>query len=411
MTNAARSLTLVALLASLHSFAACSMPNSGYEESQSASTKNKIPPPWMEIRDYEPEKPYIVENVDDVLGDLPRANFKDEILTKDATSGTYSLLEWDTPPKNQGSRPWCTAFAQVTVMENMIRHGFGEIVDLSEIHHFRNYNMYDCYASTKASQSYKIIPESSWPYNGSPVSGYKEHGVAKITGYRNLTKMSQVKDAIRANHPVHIGLDINYSWNSPGKNGRLSSGGGGGGGHAITIVGFYEDSSYSGGGYFLIKNSWGTKWGDMGYGRVPYDYCNYGSCVLLETLGVEYKGTVWDGSTVPPPPPPSGDDPTVNDLQVVTIKNPTQPNKFTLQLVEKKAGALTQVVKVNYNVHETFGTYATWMQEDPKDGFKIPFEYTTYFKGRWMTNGAAVYLKSGKTLNLPGAPITWYYVD
>lgn len=400
----ARSLAVLAPL----SFAACAMPNN-YDESSASSTSPRVPPPWMEVRDYEPEKPVIVENAKDLFGDLPRADFSQEILTKDATSGTYSLLEWDTPPKNQGSRPWCTAFAQTTVMENMIRHGFGEIVDLSEIHHFRNYNKYDCFASTRASQSYKIIPEASWPYNGSPVSGYKEHGLAKITGYRSLTKMSQVKDAIRANHPVHIGLDINGSWNAPGKNGRLRSGGGGGGGHAITIVGFYEDSTYSGGGYFLIKNSWGTKWGDMGYGRVPYDYCNYGYCVLLETLGVEYKGKTWDGTTVPPPPP--GDEPTVNDLGVATHKNAGQANKFTLSLVEKKAGALGQVAKVVYNVHETFGTYATWTVEDPKDGFRIPFEYTTYFKGRWTTNGAAVYLKSGKILNLPGSVVQWYYVD
>jgi hypothetical protein len=408
MNNAARLLAAAAMLSPLV-FGACSMPNN-YEEPSSSSSP-KVPPPWMEVRDYEPEKPVVVENAKDLFGDLPRADFTQEITTKDATSGTFSLLEWDTPPKNQGSRPWCTAFAQVTVMENMIRHGFGEIVDLSEIHHFRNYNQYDCYASIKASQSYKIIPEASWPYNaGGPVSGYKEHGLAKITGYRSLTKMSQVKDAIRANHPVHIGLDINGSWNAPGKNGRLSSGGGGGGGHAITIVGFYEDSTYSGGGYFLIKNSWGTKWGDMGYGRVPYDYCNYGWCVLLETLGVEYQGKVWDGSTVPPPPP-AGDEPTASDIDVVTHKNPSQANKFTLSLKEKKAGALSQVTKVVYNVHETFGTYATWTVEDPKDGFKIPFEYTTYFKGRWTTNGAAVYLKSGKILNLAGSIVQWYYVD
>lgn len=414
MNNAARIRSLVGLLVLVvpaASAVACAMPNSGVSDEPSAQSSSKVPPPWMEVRDYEPEKPFIVENAEDVYRGLPRADFSAEISTKDATSGTYSLLEWDTPPKNQGSRPWCTSFAQITVMENMIRHGFGEIVDLSEIDHFRHYNQYDCLASIRASQTMKIVPEASYPYYGSPIANYRETANAKITNYRSLTKMSQVKDAIRANHPVHIGLDINGSWNAPGKNGRLSSGGGGGGGHAITIVGYYEDSTYSGGGYFLIKNSWGTKWGDMGYGRVPYDYCSYGWCVLLETLGVEYNGKTWDGSSVPPPPPPSGDEPTANDLDVVTHKNPSQANKFTLSLKERKAGSLGQVAKVVYNVHETFGTYATWTVEDAKDGFKIPFEYTTYFKGRWTTNGAAVYLKSGKVLNLAGSIVQWYYVD
>src|SRR5688572_21256491 len=174
-----RLLTAALLLAPV-SFGACSMPSS-YEEPSSSSATPKVPPPWMEVRDYEPEKPVIVENAKDLFGDLPRADFSAEITTKDATSGTVSLLEWDTPPKNQGSRPWCTSFAQITVMENMIRHGFGEIVDLSEIHHFKNYNQYDCYRSIQASQSYKLIPEASWPYAGSPVTGYREHGIAKIT--------------------------------------------------------------------------------------------------------------------------------------------------------------------------------------------------------------------------------------
>jgi hypothetical protein len=142
----------------------------------------------------------------------------------------------------------------------------------------------------------------------------------------------------------------------------------------------------------------------------PYDYCNSGWCVLLETLGVEYKGKVYDGSSVPPPPP-AGEDPTVNDLVVTTKKNPAVANKFTLFLTEKKTGALSQVTKVVYNVHETFGTYATWTVEDATNGFQIPFEYTTYFKGRWTTNGAAVYLKSGKILNVPGSIVQWYYVD
>ncbi|ALC91531.1 hypothetical protein AM500_18380 [Bacillus sp. FJAT-18017] len=42
--------------------------------------------------------------------------------------------------------------------------------------------------------------------------------------------------------------------------------------HAITIVGFGVDNYKK--PYFLIRNSWGQKWGDQGYGYLSYEYFN-----------------------------------------------------------------------------------------------------------------------------------------
>lgn len=39
------------------------------------------------------------------------------------------------------------------------------------------------------------------------------------------------------------------------------------GGHAIVLVG-YDDAKQ----HFIFRNSWGTMWGDMGYGYLPYKY-------------------------------------------------------------------------------------------------------------------------------------------
>jgi hypothetical protein len=51
------------------------------------------------------------------------------------------------------------------------------------------------------------------------------------------------------------------------------------GGHAVLATGYIENSKLpqgippgSGGGYFIIKNSWGCGWGDQGYGYLPVDW-------------------------------------------------------------------------------------------------------------------------------------------
>lgn len=51
------------------------------------------------------------------------------------------------------------------------------------------------------------------------------------------------------------------------------------GGHALLAVGFVDNSNLpagipagGGGGYFIVKNSWGHCWGDGGYAYVPYEY-------------------------------------------------------------------------------------------------------------------------------------------
>lgn len=49
------------------------------------------------------------------------------------------------------------------------------------------------------------------------------------------------------------------------------------GGHAMCIVGYKEEDSVPGGGFFILRNSWGTGWGyecdyGAGYGTIPFAY-------------------------------------------------------------------------------------------------------------------------------------------
>jgi hypothetical protein len=49
------------------------------------------------------------------------------------------------------------------------------------------------------------------------------------------------------------------------------------GGHAMCVVGYQDDAASPGGGFFLLRNSWGTGWAydspfGAGYGTIPYAY-------------------------------------------------------------------------------------------------------------------------------------------
>lgn len=62
--------------------------------------------------------------------------------------------------------------------------------------------------------------------------------------------------------------------------------------HALLIVGYVDNSSYAGGGYFLIRNSFGEAWGNRGYGKLPYAYLE---CFALEAGTIQQDLVDWEG--------------------------------------------------------------------------------------------------------------------
>ncbi|CAB4125995.1 Peptidase_C1 domain containing protein [uncultured Caudovirales phage] len=127
--------------------------------------------------------------------------------------------------------------------------------------------------------------ESLWPYNQSrwatrpSTSAYTDALKRKVTGYQRCTNFNAVKNALAAGNPVVIGFDVYESFE--GTWGNIPHGQSGSGmmpmpnkateqilgGHAVCIVG-YDDTLN--GGRFIVRNSWGTGWGDNGYFYMPY---------------------------------------------------------------------------------------------------------------------------------------------
>ena len=76
--------------------------------------------------------------------------------------------------------------------------------------------------------------------------------------------------------------------------------------HEMLVVGYEDDETAPGGGWFTVRNSWGADWGKDGYGRVPYAYVEC-FCVEAGTIlqdMVDYAGDGYGGMFVQSPKTP-----------------------------------------------------------------------------------------------------------
>jgi uncharacterized protein YvpB len=78
-------------------------------------------------------------------------------------------------------------------------------------------------------------------------------------------KLDDLKRVLSAGHPVHLAMTTGPAFSRVGRDGivRKAEGPSGRHGyHAMLLVGYK-------GNYFIVKNSWGTSWGDQGYCYIP----------------------------------------------------------------------------------------------------------------------------------------------
>lgn len=124
-----------------------------------------------------------------------------------------------------------------------------------------------------------VCPESDWMYDISkftikpPQNCYDEAQNHKTKDYRSLKQdLQQLKQCLINGFPFVCGISVFESFESeevaktgivpmPGPNEQCI------GAHAVGIIGFL-DSKQS----FILRNSWGSSWGDGGYCYIPYSY-------------------------------------------------------------------------------------------------------------------------------------------
>lgn len=125
-----------------------------------------------------------------------------------------------------------------------------------------------------------VCPETEGPYNISqftkkPAAGcFKDAIQHRAILYRRIPRdLTQMRACLAEGYPWVFGVSVYDSFESAAaaKTGDIplpnTSTEQMLGGHALLAVG-YDDSRH----VFRFRNSWGTTWGDQGYGTIPYSY-------------------------------------------------------------------------------------------------------------------------------------------
>jgi C1A family cysteine protease len=226
---------------------------------------------------------------------------------KASLPGSVDLREWFSPVEDQSSLGSCTANAGVGLVEYFEKKAFQKHIEASRLFLYkatRNlmHETGDTGAFLRSTMGALVLfgvpPEEYWPYN---ITDFDKEPTAfcyafaqnyqSITYYRldppGITKsdlLNQIKTNLSGSLPSMFGFTVYSSIDQAATTGKIpypSSGDKIVGGHAIVVAGYDDKMIIQNAkpGAFLIRNSWGTGWGDMGYGWLPYDYVLNGLAV------------------------------------------------------------------------------------------------------------------------------------
>jgi C1A family cysteine protease len=186
---------------------------------------------------------------------------------------------------DQGDEGTCVGFATVDGLKEYQEHvEWDKNIQLSVRYVYSNSKKIDgspdeegtfIRCALKILQKKGVCPDNCWPYKPHQTDEpcNKADELAKpyrIVRYVRLRSMQEMKESLVVNGPFVVGVMVFDSWAQAEKTGKVPMPQEGDqmvGGHAICIVG-YDDKTK----HFKFKNSWTARWGDSGYGYLPYDY-------------------------------------------------------------------------------------------------------------------------------------------
>jgi C1A family cysteine protease len=272
-------------------------------------------PDYPDFRDYTEE----TEEIKTMLQPASRTNAgktaaaapKRAAIKADSLPAAVDLRPWCPPVEDQGMLGSCTAHAGVGIIEYYERKAFGRHTDASRLFLYKvTRNLMKAKGDTGAYLRttigamvlFGVPPEEYWPYTDGEKTfdaepnaftyafasnfqaiKYFRHDPPKTEPGKLLNKL---KTYLAKGHPAMFGFTVYNSIEQADKTGRIpypSPKEKIEGGHAVVAIG-YDDrmkiknkhNKAETTGALLIRNSWGTGWGEDGYGWLPYEYIRKG---------------------------------------------------------------------------------------------------------------------------------------
>jgi C1A family cysteine protease len=228
--------------------------------------------------------------------------------------GCVSLRQWCSPVEDQEDLGSCTANAGVGLVEYFERRAHGTHLDASRLFLYKaTRNLAQETGDTGAQLRttigalvlFGVPPEEFWPYR---IRDFEVEPSAfcyafaqnyQAIRYYRLDPLDTPKDALLARIRLYLaaglpsvfGFSVYSSIAQAGRTGKIpfpTRGERLEGGHAVMAVGYDDNikikNANAGGretkGAIEIRNSWGERWGDGGYGWLSYEY-------ILQDLAID----------------------------------------------------------------------------------------------------------------------------